>query len=115
MLLEPKSATLHHTPMTQTSYPPESMEAIGSRLRLTRRALGLTTKQFCKAVGFGITQLENYEAGRRLMKPQVAICVIRAFPAAKLDFNWLYHGDLGGVAHDFAMKVQEMTSPGLAA
>ncbi len=30
------------------------------------------------------------------MKPAMAVLVINAFPNAKLDFNWIYHGDLPG-------------------
>lgn len=84
---------------------PESQEAIGRRLRETREALALTPREFSELVGFSRTQLENYEAGRRLMKPLMAVQVIRAFPGAKLDFNWIYHGDLGGTAHDFAQGI----------
>ncbi|MGC5781627.1 helix-turn-helix domain-containing protein [Methylobacterium sp. NFXW15] len=91
--------------MSEERIPPESQEAIGRRLRETREALELSPRQFYEAVGFSKTQLENYEAGRRLMKPAMAIRVITAFTAAKLDFNWLYHGDLGGTAYDFAQAV----------
>lgn len=95
----------HSRPMNEDRISPESQEAIGRRLRETREALELSPRQFYEAVGFSKTQLENYEAGRRLMKPAMAIRVITTFTAAKLDFNWLYHGDLGGTAHDFAQAV----------
>lgn len=101
--------------MSEERDVPESQEAIGRRLRETREALELTPRQFYEAVGFSKTQLENYEAGRRLMKPPMAVLVIRAFPAAKLDFNWLYHGDLGGTAHEFAQRILARRSTDRAA
>lgn len=91
--------------MPERSDLPESQESIGRRLRETREAFNLSPREFYEVVGFSKTQLENYEAGRRLMKPAMAVLVMNAFPAAKLDFNWLYHGDLAGTSHDFATRI----------
>jgi transcriptional regulator with XRE-family HTH domain len=101
--------------MPERSDLPESQESIGRRLRETREALNLSPREFYEAVGFSKTQLENYEAGRRLMKPAMAVLVINAFPNAKLDFNWIYHGDLAGTSHSFAQRVLAQRSSERAA
>lgn len=93
--------------MSETPLTPESREAIGHRLRLTREALGLSLTEFATKAGMSKTRYENFEAGRNLIKPELVAQLIRAFPAAKLDFNWIYHGDLNGVAYDLAARISE--------
>lgn len=85
---------------------PESKAQIGARIVLTREALGLTQKEFALRCGISNTRLEGYESGRNLLKPEMAVRVIKAAGDARVDFNWLYHGDMGGLAHGVAEKIK---------
>ena len=91
--------------MPDSDYAHVTREAIGERLRMTREALSYNLTDFSKKCGIGKTRYENYESGRNLIKPEVAVRIIQAFPEAKLDFNWIYHGDLDGVAYVVASKI----------
>lgn len=91
---------------THDQSAPESREQIGVRLVLTRDALGITQKDMAAKMGISPSRLEGYESGRNLLKPDMAVLFMRAVPEAKLDFNWLYHGDLGGLAHGAAERIK---------
>ncbi|MET3481582.1 helix-turn-helix transcriptional regulator [Methylobacterium sp. 1973] len=106
-LMARKSRLADISGMSENALTPESREAIGHRLRLTREALGLSLTEFATKAGMSKTRYENFEAGRNLIKPDLVAQIIRAFPAAKLDFNWVYHGDMNGIAHDLAVRISE--------
>lgn len=107
-LMAPKTRLADIFGMSEIDLQPVSREAIGHRLRLTREALGLGLTEFAGKLDMSKTRYENFEAGRNLMKPEAVLTLIRAFPLAKLDFNWIYHGDLNGVAHDVAEKITKI-------
>ncbi len=106
-LIASKNAAGDDACMFRDDLPIESRENIGIRLRLTREALGFSQADFARQLGISRSRLEGYEVGRNLLKPEAAVPVFKIAPSAKLDFNWLYHGDLSSVSHDFAMKVKE--------
>lgn len=96
------------TGMIETGFPPQSAQAIGVRLRLTRDAIGITSREMAARCGILEKNLSAYMSGQNLLKPDVAIKIINAFAAEHLDFNWLYHGKLGGTNHSFATRVEAL-------
>lgn len=100
---------------TRDQAAPESREQIGARLVLTREALGIAQKDMAAKMAISATRLEGYESGRNLLKPDVAVLFIRAVPEAKLDFNWIYHGDLDGLAHSVAERIKAIKGTSSAA
>jgi len=83
-----------------------SREAIGLRLRLTREALGFGITAFASKCGLSRTRLQNFEAGRNLIKPEQAAKLFEAFAEAGLDFNWLYSGDVSGISPKIASSIK---------
>ncbi|WP_409566507.1 helix-turn-helix domain-containing protein [Methylobacterium sp. E-065] len=83
-----------------------SREAIGSRLRLTREALGFRITAFAKVCGLSRTRYQNFEAGRNLIKPEQAAKLFEAFADDGLDFNWLYSGDTSGISPRIARAIK---------
>jgi transcriptional regulator with XRE-family HTH domain len=75
-----------------------SREAIGTRLRLTREALGFGMTAFAKKCGLSRTRYQNFEVGRNLIKPEQAAKLLEAFAEDGLDFNWLYSGDTSAIS-----------------
>jgi DNA-binding transcriptional regulator YiaG len=86
-----------------------SREAIGSRLRLTREALGFGITAFASKCGLSRTRLQNFEAGRNLIKPEQAAKLFDAFAGDGLDFNWLYSGDMSGISPKIASAIMART------
>ena len=82
-----------------------SREAIGSRLRVTREALGFGMTAFAAKCGLSRTRYQNFEAGRNLMKPEQAARLLEAFSEEGLDFNWLYSGNMSSLSPRLARAI----------
>lgn len=70
----------------------------------------MTSRQMADICGVEEKTFSAYLTGQNLIKPMVAARIIRAFPKARIDFNWLYQGEPGGLAHDFALKIEAANS-----
>ena len=83
-----------------------SPEAIGERLCLVRKALGLTQEQFAAAVGCPQGTFGQYEAGMR--KPSVAVAS-RVFDRFRIPLDYLYLGEVSSLPFELAKAVNAQT------
>ena len=75
---------------------PDSVDAVGERLRLTREASGYPGRkqaEFARFVQISENAWNHYELGRRLIPPHEAL-KLRRKVGASLD--WIYNGDQDG-------------------
>jgi transcriptional regulator with XRE-family HTH domain len=80
---------------------------VGQRLRVTRDVLGLSQKEFARAVGSSSSALSMWEGGSRLLDPLVAAKLAERFG---LTMDWFYLGRLGGVRNDLASRLEDAMS-----
>jgi len=86
----------------------ESYVAVGARLRLFRRAMGLgSVAEAARSIACERTRWANWEAGFSYIPAQMAARLRRNVPA--LCLNWLYMGDIAAmsVATANALRAQE--------
>lgn len=87
--------TLWNTPFAMARYhsDPTSLAEIGTRLALTRQALGFTQATMDKMMGSTSAgqAWENYEAGRRRISINHALALCRA---CQLTLPWIYQGQM---------------------
>lgn len=88
--------------MTDLGLPPTSKEAIGRRLVLTRRALGLTPGVFASTAGIAKSTYSNYEGGGRTPALSFAIRLCERF---ELTLDWIYLGDPSGLKYTLAEQI----------
>lgn len=104
------SASLSHNdafcyvpPMNIDASEPDSMEAIGERLRLLRAALGFTQEQMAERHGIESQQAwANYERGERPLDYRIALSIAQK-DSASLD--WIYRGLRGTLPVHLAEKL----------
>lgn len=89
---------------------PTSKRAIAERMRLTRRALGMTTTQMCKLLGSssGGSLWSNYEVGRRVIPPKHLLILFRK---RGITADWVYLGDDSRLPEDIRLIIAELTHP----
>ena len=77
-------------------------EAIGRRLRLTRRVFGLKQKEFSKRANVGNSAYNQFENGvqRPSFERATALC-----DAYHLTLDWIYLGDMRGLRHETATAI----------
>jgi transcriptional regulator with XRE-family HTH domain len=88
--------------MTDLGLPPTSKEAIGRRLSLTRRALGLTASVMASNAGINKNTYSQYESGTRVPALPFAIKLCDRFD---LTLDWLYRGDPSGLKYTLANQI----------
>ena len=88
--------------MTDLGLPPNSKEAIGRRLQLTRRALGLTPGTFASGAGIPKNTYSQYESGTRTPALLFAVKLCDRF---ELTLDWIYRGDPSGLKYTLAEQI----------
>lgn len=78
-------------------------EAIGDRLCMVRKAIGLTQEQFASSVGCPQGTFGQYEAGMR--RPSVAVAS-RLYDRHRIGLNYLYLGDLSDLPYELSEAVR---------
>ena len=89
--------------MTGTSSP-YLQEAVGRRLIVTRELIGKSQTEFAEMLDIGVTRLNNWEGGKRLIPPEFAIQVCIK---CNVDLDWIYRGLLAGLQHHIAEKLEK--------
>ena len=104
-------AVLHKTWVPKES-PPYDPSEVGKRLRIIRKAHGLSQSAFAKQAGISASALANWEQGRQRPKMNQAERIIDAF-GVTLDYLML--GRSASLRHDVATALlaaeRNATSP----
>lgn len=82
---------------------------VARRLRLTRRALGMTQAEVAETCGIGRTAFNQYETGTRLLTLTAALALCGAFG---LTLDWLYRGDPSGLPHRLFEAIRAASKAG---
>jgi transcriptional regulator with XRE-family HTH domain len=80
--------------------PQTSLEDIGARLALTRRALILTRFQMARALGADMPTWGTYEAGLERIPPEQAV----KLAACGIPLDWIYEGRMTDLHPQCATK-----------
>lgn len=84
------------------------IDAIAERLKLTRRAMGLTQAAISRMVGIGAQAWNNYERGQKRISIDQALRLCRS---TGITLDWIYQGDMRSLPHDFVMRVNALDVP----
>src|SRR4051794_2454235 len=90
---------------------PESIEATGNRLRVTREALGLSQAEICRQTGIRPAAWNNAETGDNRLKIENVLILCRRYG---LTTDWLLRGDIRGIPGEFAKKIAEVEARPIA-
>ena len=76
-------------------YDPESREAVGFRLELTRIALNRgNATAFAKSLGISPAAWSNYITGDNYISPPVALRMVKQY---SVTLDWIYRGNTYGM------------------
>ncbi|CAA7621116.1 helix-turn-helix domain-containing protein [Magnetospirillum sp. UT-4] len=103
----PQDGVSQFVSMPQDMDKPDAMRVIGQRLRATREALGLTQEQLALSIGVTRTAYTNWERGDRMPDP---LAVVRLADRYGVTLDWIYRGQLGGMPHSLATKIEPLLS-----
>lgn len=98
----------HPSGVTQSPQPPHSRSEIGRRLKATRQALGLRTRDIHRATGIAESTWSQYENGRRFPD------LMQMLPFADrfgVPLDWIYRGILAAVPFDLAQRILDSQAP----
>ena len=76
--------------------------AVGRRLALVREALGLSQYELAEALNLTPGAIGNYEQGKRLVPPHIAVRLKRLFG---IPADWLYDGSLVAMPDDLRRRL----------
>lgn len=81
-----------------------TIDELAERLRLTREALDLSQAEIGRRTKISPQAWNNYERGRQRISVDEAVklCI-----ATGVTLDWIYRGDLRGVANELAGKIQD--------
>lgn len=88
--------------MIQNPLPPHSRSEIGRRLKATRQALGLRTRDIHRATGIAESTWSQYENGRRFPD------LMQMLPFADrfgIPLDWIYRGIIAAVPYEIAQRI----------
>jgi transcriptional regulator with XRE-family HTH domain len=77
-------------------------EAIGKRLLLTRRAVGMAQRSFAEAASIANNTYNQYETGKNRPAIDNAIRLCHAFD---LTLDWIYRGDPSGLRFQLGQAI----------
>lgn len=80
------------------------LDEIAERLRWTREALGVNQAEIARRAKLSPQQWNNYEKGRQRIALDEAL---KLCTATGVTLDWIYRGDLGGVAMELGMRIQD--------
>lgn len=92
----------HPSGVTQSPLPPHSRSEIGRRLKATRQALGLRTRDIHRATGIAESTWSQYENGRRFPD------LMQMLPFADrfgIPLDWIYRGIIAAVPYEIAQRI----------
>jgi transcriptional regulator with XRE-family HTH domain len=87
---------------------PKSNAAMAARLKLTRRALGLSQAELCRRADLSRTTYNQWERGRG--RPDVHY-VIRLCEAFDITLDWIFRGETRGLPAILAGMVLATSQP----
>lgn len=102
-------ALWYDVPMSELDLVPTSKEAIGRRLELTRKALGLTASRFATEAAIPKNTYSQYETGDRTPNLAFAIRLCERFD---LTLDWVYRGDPSGLRYNLAEQIIQLRRQG---
>jgi transcriptional regulator with XRE-family HTH domain len=76
--------------MPRVKRPSDQLELIGRRLRASRIALGMRTKDMAESIGAAGNTYSQWESGARLLDVLVAVRIVELH---KITLEWLYRGN----------------------
>lgn len=91
--------------MTQRPSDGRSKHAIGERLALTRRAIGLAQNDFAAGGGLAGNTYNQYESGKNRPNLDAAIKLCDAYG---LTLDWIYLGDPSGLRYQLADAIKSL-------
>lgn len=91
--------------MTDLGLEPTSAKAVSARLELTRKALGLSAREFAGAAGIGDSTYSNYKKAKRSPEIENALKLCDRF---ELTLDWIYRGDPSGLKYGLAEKINQL-------
>lgn len=101
-----RRTTLRHSSgVTRNSSPPHSRIEIGRRLKATRQALGLRTRDVHRATGIAESTWSQYENGHRFPD------LMQMLPFAErfgIPLDWIYRGIIAAVPYEIAQRVLDV-------
>jgi transcriptional regulator with XRE-family HTH domain len=77
----------------------------GFRFMLARKAIGLTQEELAEQLAVARTTITSFENGSRMTDPPV---VARFHARHKITADWVYLGDLSGLPHKIAQRIEEL-------
>jgi transcriptional regulator with XRE-family HTH domain len=87
---------------------PKSIAAMAARLKLTRRALGLSQAELCRRADLSRNTYNQWERGRG--RPDVHY-VIRLCEAFDITLDWIFRGETRGLPAILAGMVLATSQP----
>lgn len=75
---------------------------VGSRLQMTRIALGKTQAELARVLLISPQRWNNYERGARPIDIEFAIRLCERF---SITLDWLYRGQMGGLPYELAQRL----------
>lgn len=81
----------------------DSLEAMGERLAMLRKALDYSQEFIAKLAGVGQTAWVHYEKGRR--RPEFDV-VIKLEAATGAPMEWVYRGIMARMPYDLIQKIE---------
>ncbi|MBC7906902.1 MAG: helix-turn-helix transcriptional regulator [Rhodospirillaceae bacterium] len=91
--------------MAQDVDKSDVMRAIGARLRLTRKALGLSQDDLADSINVGRTTYTMWEGGQRLAD---VLAISRMADRYGVSLDWVYRGNMAGLPHVIARRIEEL-------
>lgn len=80
----------------------EGIDDVAERLRITREALDLSQADICRLTGIEPNAWNNNERGANM----ISLAQAKKLRAIGATLDWIYFGDMNGVSHDLAKKIQ---------
>lgn len=93
--------------MPDRSSDGRSKAAIGQRLELTRRAIGMAQGEFAERAGISRNTYNQYEQG--VNRPQLE-AAFKLSDTYRLTLDWIYFGDPSGLRFDLAETIKALRS-----
>ena len=79
--------------------------AIGRRLELTRRAIGLTQLDFARRAGLASNSYNQYENGVNRPQIDAALAIVDAYG---ITLDWIYLGDPSGLRYELGEAIRAL-------
>jgi transcriptional regulator with XRE-family HTH domain len=91
--------------MNKARKDPKSVPEIAARVKLLRRALGLSQADMSKAAGVTERAWSNYETAYGRISLDTAFGLVRAF---NVTLDWIYLGNAAMMPHHLMQKIAEV-------